>query len=762
MPQRATPSKQADPKAPAVAKRPAPSLVDQHDRPAGQAAPTASRQNLLSLQRRFGNRAVVGLVQPKLEVGPADDAYERQADQMARQVSRGAPLGAPTPGPNGGGQMLLRASTQATRSAAGLVQRKSALVSAKTTARRVTTPLGGDTKQNLATLAAAPKGFAFQQLQPIEVADNQAAHVKDPSGAIAWFKIQSGNGAGQYIRGTKVIGGLDAGQTPPKQEGTQGQQVSGLDTAGMVMGGTDAALIEIYRGATMENAGDRTQSLAGLSANYGAQQQLEFAEGGTWIASGILGMAASVRDLADKDKSWFDKLLAGVGLASGAASVAGGVSQIVQYANYDTATAAAGGTQSSTYTSGAISGGFMVGFGDLFSTLTSGLKTIKNIVDLVRMVASDKKFDTGDGLKLGTDIITNGLQTAYSLLRTIRGFNEVLNHGQTATMQFGSVLPGLDIAMSAIGIIQNGYYLGVSAAQMVQMRRRKLELELQLQSEHGLTQAQVKAAGKRYRTEEAQDATTDQLIAETTAAYNKLSAKKFRAKNAEERSAIEVKQALVMTELNKLKVQKAAQDANKAGGTFVGYQGPAADVLRERELASNTHVANKRRVTRQGVHIGTRLVQIAGAIATFVSGPGAPAAMALKLSALGIDASLPFWRWIKEKGRDAAAANRAKGEDGFTNKLFNADKSAAAKGRYRHKDAVLILQMVGRLSENIPIATDTQAEQRRKLAQIRPQSVRVEGYIRAAGCDPEKLYAANGKPADQVKILVAELARREL
>ena len=40
--------------------------------------------------------------------------------------------------------------------------------------------------------------------------------------------------------------------------------------------------------------------------------------------------------------------------------------------------------------------------------------------------------------------------------------------------------------------------------------------------------------------------------------------------------------------------------------------------------------------------------------------------------------------------------------------------------------------------------------------------MRVEGYIRAAGCDPEKLYAANGKPADQVKILVAELARREL
>src|SRR6185295_11184557 len=107
------------------------------------------------------------------------------------------------------------------------------------------------------------------------------------------------------------------------------------------------------------------------------------------------------------------------------------------------------------------------------------------------------------------------------------------------------------------------------------------------------------------------------------------------------------------------------------------------DTLRERELASNTHIANKRRVTRQSVHIGTKLIQIGGAIATFVAGPGAPAAMALKLSALGIDSSLPFWRWIKEKGRDQAAANRARGEDGLTNKIFNADKSKAAKSRSR-------------------------------------------------------------------------------
>jgi hypothetical protein len=38
---------------------------------------------------------------------------------------------------------------------------------------------------------------------------------------------------------------------------------------------------------------------------------------------------------------------------------------------------------------------------------------------------------------------------------------------------------------------------------------------------------------------------------------------------------------------------------------------------------------------------------------------------------------------------------------------------------------------------------------------------RVEGYIRATGCDPEKLYRANGKPQEQVKILAEELSKRE-
>ncbi len=714
----------------------APAEAARADWQRGAAAPGgASPQAILAMQRRFGNRAVAGLLQPK------------RANVAAQPPAH----------------PLLRASAAATRTATRLIQRKSALVSAKTTTRQFKGPRTDNRDNDVQAVEDSPKGVTYARLEAIELYDGRQANITDKAGNVGWFRIKSGKGAGEFIRGSKVIGGLGPGEATPAEQEGQGQEMSGLDISNQFVSGADAALVEIYRGATMEQPSDRTKALSAITNSPEAQARIEFAEGATWIGSGILGMAASLRDLMDKDKSAFDKLLASIGMLSGAAAIAGGVSQIVQYANFDKSIAAAGGTQTSeTYNQAAKSGGFMVGFGDMFNSLTNGLKTIKSIVDLVKMVAEGKKYDVDQGVKLGTDILSNGLQTATSVLRTVRGFNEVISHSQTATSQFGSVLPGLDIAVAAIGIIQNGYYLVVSAISMRKMYQRKVELEGQLRTEHNLEQADIKAAGKRYRTEEAQEATTDQLIKRATADYNKLSVKKFRAKSDAERARLTQQQVAVKAELDLLKQQKAAQDAQKGTGTFGQYSGSTADVLRERELASNTHIANKRRVTRQAVHIGTKLIQIGGAIATFVSGPGAPAAMTLKLSAMGIDSSLPFWRWLKEKGRNQAAANRAKGGTGWTNKIFNADKSKAAKSRSRHKDAVLILQMVGKLGGLMPTAADNAVTRRQRLQQLRPQALRVEGYIRATGCPPQKLYAANGNPTEQVKILVTEISKREL
>ena len=59
-----------------------------------------SPQEILSLQRGVGNRAVTALLKPsshvlpiqkKLTVGAADDAYEREADRVAMQVVSAEP-----------------------------------------------------------------------------------------------------------------------------------------------------------------------------------------------------------------------------------------------------------------------------------------------------------------------------------------------------------------------------------------------------------------------------------------------------------------------------------------------------------------------------------------------------------------------------------------------------------------------------------------------------------------------------------------------
>ena len=47
---------------------------------------TARPETILRLQRMAGNRAVTGLLQRKVVVGPAHDHYEQEADRVAQQV----------------------------------------------------------------------------------------------------------------------------------------------------------------------------------------------------------------------------------------------------------------------------------------------------------------------------------------------------------------------------------------------------------------------------------------------------------------------------------------------------------------------------------------------------------------------------------------------------------------------------------------------------------------------------------------------------
>jgi hypothetical protein len=69
--------------------------------------PSTRPANVLALQRAYGNRAVSGLIQAKLKVGPVGDRYEQEADRVAGQVM-GMQVPAKGPGSETKGQSTLQ------------------------------------------------------------------------------------------------------------------------------------------------------------------------------------------------------------------------------------------------------------------------------------------------------------------------------------------------------------------------------------------------------------------------------------------------------------------------------------------------------------------------------------------------------------------------------------------------------------------------------------------------------------------------------
>jgi hypothetical protein len=422
---------------------------------------------------------------------------------------------------------------------------------------------------------------------------------------------------------------------------------------------------------------------------------------------------------------------------------------------------------------------FSLSFQEFFSTLADLVKTTKSGVDLIHMVFDSHKHGKNDLLQAGSSVLLNALSTLKGAAKTARAINETLGGGVTSAFSqaASTIAVGIDIAISAIKTVMQSYYLAKSAYQWWNMSRREGELKSDLKAQ-GYVEKQIKDVKDIHARRDAMQAELDQLIAKNE---RKIAGKNKRIKRLSGRAKPTTKRQSqidnLKTEIEALRQQNdaykqkkgkveqetAKQESSAISASEEGLSdaGPSQTLdLAEVELVGELRYVNKKRVLRQSVHIITNLAQIAGSIATLVSGPGAPAPLALKASAAGIDLSLPFFRAIKQFGRNTAAKNRAKGTSGISNKIFNADKSTAAKLQMRKRQAVRILTMVTQLNDLIPTTQDPK-EYKRQVDALKAQAERVESYIVATGCDPEKLYRANGKPAEQIKILVEELARRE-
>jgi hypothetical protein len=600
--------------------------------------------DVLALQRRAGNRAVARMV----------------AD------ARGGRVGAEMAG--AGARNDLAVARQASAHLAPVtIQRQQTVVMGNTYTRKVS-GLDGDPAAMIKKIRRGSRGVRKKKFETIELDDNAVGHIRDAKGNVAWYRVR-GSRELEYIAAKEVLAGI----SPPasftagyKQKDTDPFKGPGLDLASGAFAAADDPTLETVRRQELAKNQDTTGATPGASAG------LLQAEGALWMGAGIFGMATGIRDLMDDDKNAWEKVNAALAVGTGIYSTMGAAAQIAS-TTYN--------SNSAQYAQSAGVGAWSLSFGEMLTGLAAGVKTIKAVVDLVRMTADDKKHGRDEWVLRSGELLANGLETAKGVLRSIRAVNEALAGG-TVGSQFKEAFPGLDIAILAVKSIMQGYYLTVSAVNLHRMRKEKARLKeaRERMSQHGRT---VRGAGA-------------------------------------------------------------------IGGPW--SQNLSAD--EQVDLVNSLKITNRKRVVRQAIHIGSNLVQVGSSIATYVSGPGAPAAIGLKAAAMGIDLSLPITRWIKQKGRDVAERNALSGKSGLPNRIFNADKSTSAKLAERKKQAVSLLRMVAGLNH---FMGDPMKQQH-----LREHGQRVEMYLSASGVDTDALYAKNGNPAKQIEILVKALAAREL
>jgi hypothetical protein len=624
--------------------------------------PYARPADVLALQRRVGNRAVARMVLDARQ-GKGSPAGANAAG--AKAVGAKA-AGVRAAGAYGSGDLTL--ARQATANMAPLTLQRQQTVVMGTTYTRKVTGLDGDPAAMIKKIRKGKRGIRKRKFETIDLADNGVQHIRDAKGNVVWYRVRDSRDF-EYIAAKEVLAGMSPANafTPGyKKEDTESFAGPGLDLASGGFANADDPTLETVRRQELAKNQDTTGNTPGASTG------LVQAEGALWMGTGIFGMAVGIRDLMDSDKNAWDKVNAVLAITTGLYNTMGAAAQIAS-TTYD--------SSSDAYKQAAGVGAWSLSFAEMLTGLAAGVKTIKAVVDLVRMAADDKKHGRDEWTLTSGELLANGLETAKGVLRSIRAVNEALAGG-TVGSQFKEAFPGLDIAILAVKSIMQGYYLTVSAVNLHRMRKEKERL------------------------------------------------KEARARMSE-------------------------RSRNVRGAGAIGSawsQELSAD--EQVDLVNSLKITNRKRVVRQAIHIGSNLVQVGSSIATYVSGPGAPAAIGRKAAAMGIDLSLPITRWIKQKGRDVAERNLQAGKTGFANKVFNADKSTSAKLAERKKQAVSLLKMVAGLNHYMG---DPMKQQH-----LREHGQRVEMYLSASGVDTHDLYAQNGNAAKQIEILVKALAAREL
>ncbi len=685
-----------------------------------------------------------------------------------------------------GGSSIQRAVPSLVNST--MLQMKRVIVNEKAQNRQVSI-LPAPLPQKLQAIEGGAKTKVYNRGDIVEISDADTDHIKDETNEIVWYKIKSSNP--QYIRATKIYN-VSVAPSTQNLEGPEGEELLDSFNEG-VIGTTGDSLDEYSKSLKEEDE----------NANTGG---IDLTKGVFGTIGGILSMAISIKELVtNKDRKITDWLSAIWDNLTNITNLTSGISQIVSSAKESDQ------AQSVSDWSGS--------FGSAMSTLASGIKTIKSVVDLIGMIAGDEKYDKDEYIKAGSEIVGGALETAKGVVESIKSFLEIFN---ATTASLATAVPALGIAISATQTIVQGYYLAVSAYYWSQMRKESETINQDITQKSSLKANEVKDQYREYnaqitnlevrkeeKTGKNQVRTAERDVLEQQ--KKELEAEKLRlnneqiklekekaklSKNPDNKKRIKeidsrlteikdrIEGGLFTSGINDLikrkqknieelqkaiditapKITQADTKINEVKHAKAGLKISESE-LEELDLSEELSSGSKKRVIRQSIHISTNAVKIAGNIAT-LSGAGSVAGITLQATAAGVETSLPFFRALKNYGRNLAAKNQAKGESGISNYIFDANKSTKAKLEARKKNVITIFNMVNGL--NVLLAQIPQnprpGERMAKVKMeenLKRQAARVENYIKAAGCSPKTLYKNNGKPEEQAKTLLQALYQRE-
>lgn len=401
---------------------------------------------------------------------------------------------------------LISTAHQSIQNSTQFLQRKTAVVITKT---RLHTFLNGKDQ--------GKTGDKITVGQYIDISDNPSDHIKDAtSGQVQWYRHATQNA---YIRASTIFESIGDGTA------------DNPDNEDDLLGGINDSIL----GTTEEGVSSFSEQAKEQEKNT---SDLDITAGALGTASSIFGMALSIKGLISNQERGLEDWVSTIwDSLVGTGKVTSGVSGIVS--------SALNSESKSATDSGAVSA-WAGSFASAFETLGGAVKTIKSVIDCIKMVISDDKYGRDEYLKVGSDIVSGALSTAKGVLDTIKSFIDIFS-GPVGAL--ADAIPGLDIAITAVKMIVEGYYLATSAYHWNKMRKAKDSLTQDLQSKGD--KSKLSMARKEYQIKRA----------ELTNLENRKLAKEAKNQNRQQRiDELSAKEIKLTNERQQLEQEKNQLD----------------------------------------------------------------------------------------------------------------------------------------------------------------------------------------------------------